>query len=203
MRNALEKVTENLIGPIREEFSKKFILSLRGPYIEQRLIKFGYLDGYFAPTTETSLKKIDKEHYYNWEYFSASYSWDWILFMVADQKIGVDIERIRRRSLILLDWFDEDYYQMLGLWKTWYAFYTLWTAEEALLKALDLKKMEDIKSFELIDWAEKKTTFRDITFTRKLFFRWPDETEYTVYNWENSEVSYSIAFKEEYYGNFF
>lgn len=71
-------------------------------------------------------------------YWSISHTRGLAAAVVAMQPVGIDVERIRERRV---DLFDEvgrgEEWSLLG-GRTWFAFFYLWTAKEAVLKANSL-----------------------------------------------------------------
>lgn len=197
MWNTLEKIEDSSLKNSRSSFlSKEYLMWLRGPYVEQRIIKNWFLSKYFNVEDEKTLKKINKEHFFNGEFFSSSYSDHRILFMVADKKIGVDIEKIRERSPIMLDWFSMDDYAILGNGKNWESFFILWTAEEALLKAIDAEYIEEAQNFKFLSAEKKEEVFDTLLFQWLLKIEYKGRN-YSIYSWNHKwKIIYSICFKD-------
>ena len=192
MRIVLEKVDNTLFEWIKERFSPDFLKKLVGPYKEQKLIKYWYLKDYFSIDDEKQLLTIWQNHQYNNEYFSTSYSWDLIFLIVDSEKIWIDLEVIWERSNIMLDYFTDEDYAILWMGKDWKAFYTIRTAEEALLKALDLKCLEETKNFKLIGSTQINIVLDKLSFSRELCFKYNDVVYYVLV-WEKEKICYSVC----------
>ncbi len=68
-------------------------------------------------------------------YWSVSHKRHWVAAVIADQPVGIDIERIEpRRSMMHEAVADDLEWQRLGQ-RDWPAFFRVWTAKEATLKA--------------------------------------------------------------------
>ena len=74
----------------------------QGLYGTARLYKACLLQERFA-CSEAQLLQAMKEHYFEGQYFSSSYSGAWLFFALAERKLGIDVEEIKPRSSLLLD----------------------------------------------------------------------------------------------------
>jgi phosphopantetheinyl transferase len=85
-------------------------------------------------------------------YWSLSHSKNLVGFIVDSLPVALDIVDIEERDSILLDTHQQHEYEKLGD-RDWKNFYILWSAKEALIKAIG-KYLEDMRGISLI---EKKT----------------------------------------------
>ena len=68
-------------------------------------------------------------------YWSVSHKRKWAAAVIADQPVGIDIEHIAPRRLMLHDALaDQSEWALIGD-RSWHSFFRLWTAKEAALKA--------------------------------------------------------------------
>ena len=141
---------------------------------------------------EKTLLKSGQEHVFWGEYFSASYSSDWLALAFSEQKIGIDIEIIKERSKVLL----EKYSQELKLFwaESRHNFYLLRTAKEALLKKVNWIRLDLIEEMKVIKVEPASDLVIDkITFKRKITLQYKGET-YQVFSTIDDEKAISIAF---------
>ncbi len=141
---------------------------------------------------EKTLLKSGQEHVFWGEYFSASYSSDWLALAFWEQKIGIDIEIIKERSKVLLEKYSEE---LQLFWaESRHNFYLLRTAKEALLKKVNwirldlIEEMKVIKVEPAFDLVIDKTTFK-----RKITFQYKSEN-YQVFSTIDDEKAIGIAF---------
>ncbi|MBF0932207.1 MAG: hypothetical protein HXJ92_02250 [candidate division SR1 bacterium] len=130
------------------DFSSDFLATFRDlPYYEQRLMKYSLLQTRWGADEKTLLKS-GQEYVFGGEYFSASYSSDWLALAFGEQKIGIDIEVIKERSKVLLEKYSEEL-QLFGA-ESWHNFYLLRTAKEALLKKVNGIRLDLIEGMKVI-----------------------------------------------------
>ena len=173
------------------DFSSDFLATFRDlPYYEQRLMKSSLLQARWWADEKTLLKS-SQEHVFWGEYFSASYSSDWLALAFSEQKIGIDIEVIKERSKVLLEKYSEE---LQLFWaESWHNFYLLRTAKEALLKKVNWIRLDLIEEMKVIkvepasDLVIDKTTFK-----RKITLQYKGEN-YQVFSTIDDEKAISIA----------
>ena len=141
---------------------------------------------------EKTLLEARQEHAFWREYFSASYSSDWLALAFSEQKIGIDIEVIKERSKVLLEKYSEE------LWLFWaesrHNFYLLRTAKEALLKKVNSIRLDLIEEMKVIKVESASDLVIDkITFKRKITLQYKGEN-YQVFSTIDDEKAISIAF---------
>ena len=141
---------------------------------------------------EKTLLEARQEHAFWREYFSASYSSDWLALAFSEQKIGIDIEVIKERSKVLLEKYSEE------LWLFWaesrHNFYLLRTAKEALLKKVNWIRLDLIEEMKVIKVESAFDLVIDkITFKRKIILQYKGEN-YQVFSTIDDEKAISIAF---------
>ena len=140
---------------------------------------------------EKTLLESAQEHAFWGEYFSASYSLDWLALAFSEQKIGIDIEVIKERSKVLLEKYSEE------LWLFWaesrHNFYLLRTAKEALLKKVNWIRLDLIEEMKVIKVESASDLVIDkITFKRKIMLQYKGEN-YQVFSTIDGEKAISIA----------
>lgn len=174
------------------DFSSDFLATFRDfPYYEQRLLKYALLQTRWWADEKTLLKS-GQEHVFCGEYFSASYSSDWLALAFSEQKIGIDIEAIKERSKVLLEKYSEE---LQLFWsESWYTFYLLRTAKEALLKKVNWIRLDLIEEMKVIKVESAFDLVIDkITFKRKITLQYKGEN-YQVFSTIDHEKGISIAF---------
>ena len=141
---------------------------------------------------EKTLLKSGQEHVFGREYFSASYSSDWLALAFSEQKIGIDIEVIKERSKVLLKKYSEE---LQLFWaESWHNFYLLRTAKEALLKKVNWIRLDLIEEMKVIKVESASDLVIDkITFKRKITLQYKGEN-YQVFSTIDGEKAISIAF---------
>ncbi len=80
-------------------------------------------------------------------HWSVSHKRRWAAAVVSDQPVGIDIESVRPRPRPLHDFLaDDEEWSILGD-RSWDAFFRLWTAKEAALKAngVGIGKLQDCR----------------------------------------------------------
>ena len=88
---------------IQSEFSSTFLHKLsKQSYFPARLYKNFFLK-YAYRLSETELLEVNSKHQRKSDFFSASYSGEWLLLGISKEKIGVDIEVIKPRDQNLLN----------------------------------------------------------------------------------------------------
>lgn len=174
------------------DFSSDFLATFRDlPYYEQRLLKYTLLQTRWWADEKTLLES-GQEHVFWGEYFSASYSSDWLALAFSEQKIGIDIEIIKERSKVLLEKYSEE---LELFWaESWHNFYLLRTAKEALLKKVNWIRLDLIEEMKVIKVEPASDLAIDkITFKRKITLQYKGEN-YQVFSTIDDEKAISIAF---------
>ena len=174
------------------DFSSDFLATFRDlPYYEQRQLKYSFLQARWWADEKTLLKSA-QEHVFWGEYFSASYSSDWLALAFSEQKIGIDIEIIKERSKVLLKKYSEE---LQLFWaESWHNFYLLRTAKEALLKKVNWIRLDLIEEMKVIKVESPFDLIIDkITFNRKITLQYKGEN-YQVFSTIDHEKAISIAF---------
>lgn len=140
---------------------------------------------------EKTLLESGQEHVFWGEYFSASYSSDWLALAFSEQKIGIDIEVIKERSKVLLEKYSEE---LQLFWaESWHNFYLLRTAKEALLKKVNWIRLDLIEEMKVIKVESASDLVIDkITFNRKITLQYKGEN-YQVFSTIDDEKAISIA----------
>lgn len=109
--------------------------------------------------TEVKIKKDSFEKPYLSSnpslYFNISHSGDFILIIIGDKKVGIDIEKINYTqdySDIIPTIFSKyEIDELLGCSNKTLTFYKFWTRKEAILKAIGKGINEDLKSITVTD----------------------------------------------------
>lgn len=174
------------------DFSSDFLATFRDlPYYEQRLMKYSLLQTRWW-ADEKTLLEARQEHAFWGEYFSASYSSDWLALAFSEQKIGIDIEIIKERSKVLLKKYSEE---LQLFWaESWHNFYLLRTAKEALLKKVNWIRLDLIEEMKVIKVESASDLVIDNTiFKRKITLQYNGEN-YQVFSTIDDEKAISIAF---------
>lgn len=176
---------------MQSEFSSTFLEKLRKQaYFPARLYKNFFLKHSYR-LSETELLEANTKHKRKSDFFSASYSGDWLLLGISKEKIGVDIEVIKPRDQSLLNAHKAE----LGthFWiADWNHFYLLRTAKEAILKASDSENLDTIHEISLNSTKKKIQKIWDKTFSRELIFSFQKKT-WKVRSFEDWEKAYSIT----------
>lgn len=173
------------------DFSSDFLATFRDlAYYEQRLMKYSLLQTRWW-ADEKTLLEARQEHAFWGEYFSASYSSDWLALAFSEQKIGIDIEVIKERSKVLLKKYSEE---LQLFWaERWHNFYLLRTAKEALLKKVNWIRLDLIEEMKVIKVESAFDLVIDkITFNRKITLQYKGES-YEVFSTIDDEKAISIA----------
>jgi phosphopantetheinyl transferase len=190
MELIVKKIENSEIQNMKEKFSESFLEWINQPYYNQKLFKYYTYKRFFNIEDENLLKKIDTEHYYQWQHVSTSYTWDWIFLAIADEKIGIDLEEIKERSQEMLDFFSDKDYALV--WeKNRENFFLLWTAEECLIKTSDACFFEDGKKVIIKRIEKKEQIIAWIKFSWQAIMSL-HENEYKVYSWIEDNKIYSI-----------
>ena len=174
------------------DFSSDFLATFRDlPYYEQRLMKYSLLQTRWW-ADEKTLLEARQEHAFWGEYFSASYSSDWLALAFSEQKIGIDIEIIKERSKVLLKKYSEE---LQLFWaESWHNFYLLRTAKEALLKKVNWIRLDLIEEMKVIKLESASDLVIDNTiFKRKITLQYKGEN-YQVFSTIDDEKAISITF---------
>ena len=174
------------------DFSSDFLATFRDlPYYEQRLLKYSLLQARWWADEKTLLKSA-QEHAFWGEYFSASYSSDWLALAFSEQKIGIDIEAIKERSKVLLEKYSEEL--QLFWTESWHNFYLLRTAKEALLKKVNWIRLDLIEEMKVIKVESASDLVIDKTILkRKITLQYKGQN-YQVFSTIDHEKAISIAF---------
>lgn len=173
------------------DFSSDFLATFRDfPYYEQRLMKYSLLQTRWWADEKTLLKS-GQEHVFCGEYFSASYSSDWLALAFSKQKIGIDIEAIKERSKVLLEKYSEE---LQLFWaESWHNFYLLRTAKEALLKKVNWISLDLIEEMKVIKVeSASDLVINNTIFKRKITLQYNGEN-YQVFSTIDDEKAISIA----------
>jgi len=97
-------------------------------------------------------------------YFSISHKKNFVAIIVAQKKIGIDLEIVKIRDENLWNIFTENEWKIL-VERHWLNFYFLWTAKEALIKKLELN-LDFMKKIFLIT---KNKNLLNLEFEKKKF----------------------------------
>ncbi len=86
--------------------------------------------------------KLLNEKKSDFPYYSVSHKYSdgyvYVLVVLSFNAIGADLEILIKKDKVLLDFFNNEEYEILGA-KNWDNFYSLWTAKEAVIKLLGAK----------------------------------------------------------------
>lgn len=194
MRSSIEKISKNKIKKSEKIFSSSFLQTITPPYLPQKKIKNLILKEYFH-LSETDLKTANQLHKRESDFFSASYSGDWLLLGMSKEKIGVDLELIKPRDESLLKTYEKEL--KTHFWRAdRNTFYLLRTAKEAILKASDTNNLDRLAEIELLS-AEKKTQMiKNLPFTWAIHCSFQGKNR-LVYSHENKELAWSLCTKKE------
>lgn len=143
--------------------------------------------------SDSELLQANKYYQRRSDFFSASYSGEWLFLGIWKRKIGVDIEVIKPRSTPLLQKYTSELLLHFGIADQKY-FYLLRTAKEAVLKASDSENLDLIETIQLIKIEKSSEQIGTITFDWNLSFHFQGEI-WQVKSWENWEIAYSICEK--------
>ena len=190
MELIVKKIEQDEVKTIETSFSESFLESINPPYYNQKVFKYLTYKNYFQIEDEEALKMIDIQHYYDWQYVSTSYTWDYIFLAIANEKIGIDIETIRERTPEMLDFFSEEY--DLIWWKTRENFFLLWTAEECIIKTSNACFFEDGKNVKIKSLEKKEQEIWGLSFSHESIMTL-NEKDYKVYTWKIDNLIYSIS----------
>lgn len=191
MQFFLKRISKNSVEKENQTFSSSFLQTLTPPYLPQKKIKNLILKEYFH-LSESDLQTANQHHKRKSDFFSASYSGDWLLLGISKEKIGVDLEIIKPRDESLLNAYKAE----LGTYfwiADWNHFYLLRTAKEAILKASDTKNLDTIHEISLNSAEKKIQKIWDKTFGQELIFSFQKKT-WRVRSFEDWEKAYSITF---------
>ena len=190
MELIVKKIEESDKKTMEKSFSQTFLKSINPPYYNQKLFKFFTYKDHFEVDNEKLLSKIDLEHYYEWQYVSTSYTWDWIFLAIADKKVWIDIEEIKERSQEMIDFFSEEDYAFI--WeKSRENFFILWTAEECIIKTSNACFFEDWRNVKIKSLEKKDQEISGIQFWWEWIMQL-HEKEYKVFTWIAENKVYSI-----------
>ena len=191
MQLIVKKIEKKEVEKMEKSFSKEFLQSINQPYYSQKVFKFYTYKRFFNIEDENLLLKIDAEHYYDWQYVSTSYTWDYIFLAIADKKIGIDIETIKERSPEMIDFFSKEEYDFL--WeKTRENFFFLRTAEECIIKTSNACFFEDGKNVKIKSLEKKEQEIWGLSFSYESIMTL-NEKDYKVYTWKIDNLIYSIS----------
>lgn len=191
MQFFLKRISKNSVEKENQTFSSSFLQTLTPPYLSQKKIKNLILKEHFH-LSESDLQSANLHHKRKSDFFSASYSGDWLLLGISKEKIGVDIEVIKPRDQNLLNTYKAE----LGthFWiANWNHFYLLRTAKEAILKASDSENLDDIHKISLHSRKKKIQKIWNKTFNQELTLSFKKKT-WKVRSFEDWEKAYSITF---------
>ncbi len=180
---------------MKADFSSSFLDSLEKlPYFPARCYKNFFLK-HTHRLNETELQTANQLHKRESDFFSASYSGDWLLLGMSKEKIGVDLELIKPRDESLLKTYEKEL--KTHFWRAdRNTFYLLRTAKEAILKASDTNNLDRLAEIELLS-AEKKTQMiKNLPFTWAIHCSFQGENR-LVYSHENKELAWSLCTKNE------
>lgn len=190
----LKKIIKKHLHKAEKNLSASFLQTLTPPYLPQKKIKNLILKEQLN-LSETDLQITNKFHKRESDFFSASYSWDWLLLGISKQKIGVDIEVIKPRDESLLKTYENDL--KTHFWRAdRNTFYLLRTAKEAILKASDTKNLDRFSEIKPLSVEKQTQTIGNLPFTWAIHCSFQGETR-LVYSHENKELAWSLCTKNE------
>ena len=186
----LKKINSETIQQAEGNISPTFLKTLKPSYLEQKKIKNLILKEQLK-LTEKELLKANEKHARKSDFFSSSYSGEWLFLAIAQEKIWVDLEMIKPRSKTLL----EKHSQALErhFWTVnWKYFYLLRTAKEAILKASDSDDLDLVEDIQLLSVTEKKQKIWLLPFDWELVFSFQGR-KWSVLGFENWEIAYAFC----------
>ncbi len=191
MQFFLKRISKNSVEKENQTFSSSFLQTLTPPYLPQKKIKNLILKEHFH-LSESDLQTANQHHQRKSDFFSASYSGDWLLLGISKEKIGLDLEIIKPRDESLLKTHKAELETHFWI-ADWNHFYLLRTAKEAVLKASGSENLDAIHKISLNSAEIKIQKIWDKTFSRELIFSFQKKT-WKVRSFEDWEKAYSITF---------
>lgn len=189
MQFFLQRISSYSGMQLKNSFSEHLLI-LQSPYLPQKKLKNLILKKQFN-LTETGLLEATQVHQVDSDFFSASYSGDWLFLGISKQKVGVDLEMIKPRDSSLLQKYSYELETYFGK-GDWTAFYLLRTAKEAILKASDSNDLELIDHILLLSVENKHQKIWNLDFGRELTFLFQGQ-DWKVQSAEDGEKARSIA----------
>lgn len=194
MQFFLKRINQNPVEKENQTLSSSFLQTLTPPYLPQKKIKNLILKEHFH-LTETDLQTANQHHKRGSDFFSASYSWDWLLLGMSKGKIGVDLELIKPRDGILLKTHEKEL--VTHFWKAdRNAFYLFRTAKESILKASDAENLDRLTEIKILSAKKKIQIIGNLDFGWEICCSFQDE-EWLVYSHENKKLAWSFCIKTE------
>lgn len=190
MQLILKKIDAEKFKQAENTFSSTFLKTLKPPYLQQKKIKNLILKEQFN-LSETELQIANKNHKRGSDFFSTSYSWDWLLLGISKEKIGVDLEQIKPRDESLLKAYENELKTHFWM-EDRKGFYLLRTAKEAILKASDTNNLDRIAEIKLLSSQKKNQMIWNLTFTWELRFSFQARI-WKVWSFEDGEKAYSLT----------
>ncbi|MCD5380333.1 4'-phosphopantetheinyl transferase superfamily protein [Candidatus Gracilibacteria bacterium] len=108
----------------------------------------------------------------------------------SENKIGVDIEILKKRDITLLDTFSDKEYEILG-GKNWNNFYILWTAKESFIKHMNLT-LENMSKISLTKSEPSNCVISGLEFSCTSILCY-NKIEKTIYTGKNGNLLYSVC----------
>ena len=107
MQFFLKRISKNSVEKENQTFSSSFLQTFTPPYLPQKKIKNLILKEHFH-LSERDLQTANQYHKRKSDFFSASYSGEWLLLGISKEKIGVDLEIIKPRDENLLNMYKSE-----------------------------------------------------------------------------------------------
>jgi hypothetical protein len=122
-------------------------------------------------------------------YFSYAHIQDYVLVVVDDEKVGIDIARIAPRDTSLLQKYAVE---LQHIWsKDRESFYIMRTCKEALIKFLNLG-FDEIDAINLVRTEHFDARHGDLMFDKKVLLVYHG-SQYWVQHGKRAELSYALA----------
>ena len=190
MHLTLQSLTWNLIQQSFSYFPKSYLERLKhkqeesivARFLISKLVEEKYWIKDFLPKVDENWVPVfEKDIFWSISHkkgvvFVAVKGWQKInqkifrRYIKIEEWVGVDLEIIKERDIILLDTFKNSEYKLL--WgKNWKNFYRLWTGKEAIIK-YNLWKLDDMKDLILESVEEVSIEIDWMKFDKKLIISW-------------------------------
>ncbi|MDO4714391.1 MAG: 4'-phosphopantetheinyl transferase superfamily protein [bacterium] len=176
---------------MQTEFSSAFLTDLKEKaHFPQRLYKNFWLKKQWR-CSETELLQANQTYQRGSDFFSASYSGEWLFLALSQEKIGVDLEIIKPRSPELLEKYSPALQHHFQVSDRNY-FYLLWTAKEAVLKASNRNNLDLIENISLSSAQVQKQRIGQFSFHWQIQLDFEGKS-YIVWSGIQDQLCYSLA----------
>ncbi|MBS9784439.1 4'-phosphopantetheinyl transferase superfamily protein [Candidatus Gracilibacteria bacterium] len=124
-------------------------------------------------------------------YRSFSYTKNMMFIGIAEEKIGVDIEKGKIRDTSVFQYHSMQEYQLFG-GKNWENFYRLWTIKESCIKYLGLQ-LDDMKDIFVKHIEKKQRSINKITFDTQTQSHYKNQTIQTIQG-KRDDLFYAVSY---------